>query len=140
MMAIRRGGQGHPYAQDWDNTLSKARFEFRWCALSFLLGSRVFDYGSRVLVLGSRALVFGSMVLVFRFEGPIFGPRILVFGSRVIVFCSGVLVFGSRVLVRFRFVAWSPSTCWRRCWMLILSPPPSLFGPEPACHAYIYLC
>ena len=26
--------QGHPYAQDWDNALSKARFEFRWCALT----------------------------------------------------------------------------------------------------------
>ena len=24
--------QGHPYAQEWDNALSKARFEFRWCA------------------------------------------------------------------------------------------------------------
>lgn len=24
--------QGHPGAQDWDNALSKARFEFRWCA------------------------------------------------------------------------------------------------------------
>ena len=23
--------QGHPYAQEWDNALSKARFEFRWC-------------------------------------------------------------------------------------------------------------
>ena len=22
--------QGHPFAQDWDNALSKARFEFRW--------------------------------------------------------------------------------------------------------------
>ena len=22
--------QGHPYAQDWDDALSKARFEFRW--------------------------------------------------------------------------------------------------------------
>eukprot|EP00184_Porphyridium_aerugineum_P007926 CAMPEP_0184691792 /NCGR_PEP_ID=MMETSP0313-20130426/526_1 /TAXON_ID=2792 /ORGANISM="Porphyridium aerugineum, Strain SAG 1380-2" /LENGTH=613 /DNA_ID=CAMNT_0027149557 /DNA_START=109 /DNA_END=1950 /DNA_ORIENTATION=- len=23
-------GKGHPYAQEWDNALSKARFEFRW--------------------------------------------------------------------------------------------------------------
>lgn len=29
-MLIPHAMQGHPYAQEWDDALSKARFEFRW--------------------------------------------------------------------------------------------------------------